>query len=207
MTEYNERLSAFVDGELEQAEAEKLISEMLSNEELRSRWLRYQRAGSAMRREADISSSTDLLAGIHARLNDEPTILAPRQHQPLSATFKQVAGMAIAATIAAVAVLMIQPTEKVFSPMSNQIAATTSAPAVEQQQWLRVSNIKWSNDRPAVVSKLNSYLVNHNGYSTSIRGTLPFAPIVTAGNVAQLVNENDDLPAIEYKPAGDNTSR
>lgn len=207
MTQYDERLSAFVDGELEQAEAEQLISEMLSNEELRSRWLRYQRAGSALRREADASSSTDLLAGIHARLNDEPTILAPRQHQPLSATFKQVAGMAIAATIAAVAVLMIQPAEKVFSPASNQLAATTPAPVAEQQQWLRVNSVNWSNDRPAVVSKLNSYLVNHNGYSTAIRGTLPFAPIVTAGNAAQLVDVNDDSPAIEYKPAGDNASR
>ncbi len=206
MTQYDERLSAFVDGELEQAEAEQLISEMLSNEELRSRWLRYQRAGSAMRHEADISSSTDLLAGIHARLNDEPTILAPKQHQPLSATFKQVAGMAIAATIAAVSVLMIQPTEKVFSPASNQLAATTSAP-VAKQQWLRVNTVNWSNDRPAVVSKLNSYLVNHNGYSTAIRGTLPFAPIVSAGNASQLVDGNDDSPAIEYKPAGDNASR
>ena len=202
MTQYDERLSAFVDGELEQTEAEHLISEMLSNEELRSRWLRYQRAGNALRREADISTSTDLLEGIHARLNDEPTILAPKQHQPLSATFKQVAGMAIAATIAAVSVLMIQPTEKVFSPASNQLAATASTPVAEQQ-WLRVNNVNWSNDRPAVVSKLNSYLVNHNGYSTSIRGTLPFAPIVSAGNAAQL----DDSPAIEYKPAGENALR
>ena len=207
MTQYDERLSAFVDGELEQSEAEQLISEMLSNEELRSRWLRYQRAGSVLRREDDISSSTDLLKGIHARLNDEPTILAPKQHEPLSATFKQVAGMAIAATIAAVSVLMIQPIEKVFSPAGNQVAATTVAPVAEQQQWLRVNTVNWSNDRPAVVSKLNSYLVNHNGYSTSIRGTLPFAPIVSAGNAAQLANENNDSPAIEYKPAGDNLSR
>lgn len=207
MTQYDERLSAFVDGELEQAEAEQLISEMLGNEELRSRWLRYQRAGSALRRESNVSLSTDLLTGIHARLEAEPTILAPRQQQPMSATFKQVAGMAIAATIAAVSVLMIQPTEKVFSPADNQVAVNSSAPVASEQQWLRVNNASWSDDRPAVVSKLNSYLVNHNGYSTAIRGTLPFAPIVTAGNSAQLTNPNDNSPAIEYKPSGDDASR
>lgn len=207
MTQHDERLSAFVDGELEQAEAEQLISEMLSNEELRSRWLRYQRAGSAMRHEAEVSSSTDLLAGIHARLDAEPTILAPRQHQPMSATFKQVTGMAIAATIAAVSVLMIQPSENVFSPASNQVAVSSPAPVATEQQWLRVNNASWSDDRPAVVSKLNSYLVNHNGYSTAIRGTLPFAPIVTAGNDTRLADVNNESPAIEYKPSGDNASR
>lgn len=206
-TQYDERLSAFVDGELEQAEAEGLISEMLSNEELRSRWLRYQHAGSALRHEPIAARGTNLLAGIHARLQDEPTILAPRQTKPMSATFKQVAGMAVAATVAAVSVLMIQPAEKTFNPANNQVAAITAAPVATGQQWLRVNNANWSDDRPAVVSKLNSYLVNHNGYSTSIRGTLPYAPIVTAGNGARPTGSIDDSPAVEYKPAGDNTSR
>jgi sigma-E factor negative regulatory protein RseA len=208
MTQHDERLSAFVDGELEQTEAERLISDMLNSDELRSRWLRYQHVGSALRHEAGVSSSTGLLAGIHARLEDEPTILAPRQKKHhLSATFKQVAGMALAATVAAVSVLMIQPTEKVFNPANNQVAANAPAPVATQQQWLRVNSANWSDDRPAVVSKLNSYLVNHNGYSTAVRGTLPFAPIVTAGNDTRLPDTGDDAPAIEYKLSGDSASR
>jgi sigma-E factor negative regulatory protein RseA len=208
MTQYDERLSAFVDGELEQAESERIISEILNSEELRSRWLRYQRAGSALRHEMGVSSSTDLLAGIHARLEDEPTILAPRKkREPMSATFKQVAGMAFAATVAAVSVIMIQPAEKAFSPTNNQVAANTSAPVATQQEWVRVNSVNWSDNRPAVVSKLNSYLVNHNGYSTAVRGTLPYAPIVTAGNDALVADANDDSPAIEYKPSGDNATR
>jgi negative regulator of sigma E activity len=210
MTQYDEKLSAFVDGELEQVEAERLISEMLDNKELRSRWLRYQRAGSALRREGSVSFSTDLLAGIHARLESEPTILAPQdKRHPLSATFKQVAGMAIAATIAAVSVLMIQPAEKTFSPTSHQVATNSASPApvATEQEWLRVNNANWSDNRPAVVSKLNSYLVNHNGYSTPVRGTLPYAPIVTAGNNARPAEVTDNVPAIEYQPDGDNTSR
>jgi sigma-E factor negative regulatory protein RseA len=208
MTQHDERLSAFVDGELEQAESDQLISEMLNNDELRSRWLRYQRAGSVLRHETGVSLSTDLLAGIHARLEDEPTILAPRKKRhTMSATFKQVAGMAIAATIAAVSVIMIQPTEKAFGPASNQVAANTPAPVASQQEWLRVNSANWSDDRPAVVSKLNSYLVNHNGYSTAIRGTLPYVPIVTAGNGALAAETNGEAPAIEYKPSGDNASR
>ena len=108
MIQHDERLSAFVDGELEQVEADRLISDMLSHPELRSRWLRYQRAGSALRREGDISSEADLLAGVQARLANEPTVFAPQhKRRHLSATFKQVAGMAIAASVAAVAVLMI----------------------------------------------------------------------------------------------------
>ena len=203
-TQYDEQLSAFVDGELEQADAEQLVSEILRDDELRSRWLRYQQSGNILRREDVTAPSVELLAGIHAKLNDEPTILAPRQSHPMSATFKQVAGMAIAATIAAVAVLMIQPAENVFNASTNQIAATTSTPAANQQ-WLRVKDVNWSNNRPAVVSKLNSYLVNHNGYSTSIRGTLPFASIVSAGNDANLANDED--AAIEYKPAGDSAQK
>lgn len=208
MKQYDERLSAFVDGELEQADAEQLISEMLSNEELRSRWLRYQHIGSALRHEVGVSTSTDLLANIHAQLENEPTVLAPQQgRKPMSAMFKQVAGMAIAATVAAISVLMIQPSDKTFSPASSQVAATSSVPVATGQQWLRVNNVNWSDNRPAVVSKLNSYLVNHNGYSTAIRGTLPFAPIVTAGNDSGLSSAKNDTPAIEYKPSKDNAPR
>lgn len=203
-TQYDEQLSAFVDGELAQADAEQLVSEILRNDELRARWLRYQQAGNILRREDASAPGVELLTGIHAKLNDEPTILAPRQSKPVSATFKQVAGMAIAATIAAVAVLMIQPTEKIFNASTNQIAATTSSP-VTNQQWLRVKDVNWSNNRPAVVSKLNSYLVNHNGYSTSIRGTLPFASIVSGGNDANLAS--DEEAAIEYTPAGDSAQK
>jgi hypothetical protein len=102
---------------------------------------------------------------------------------------------------------MIQPTEKAFGPANNQVATNTSAPVATQQEWLRVNSANWSDDRPAVVSKLNSYLVNHNGYSTPIRGTLPFVPIVTAGNDTLAADANDDAPAIEYKPSGDSASR
>ncbi|MDT8405383.1 sigma-E factor negative regulatory protein [Sulfuriflexus sp.] len=205
MIQHDERLSAFVDGELEQVEADRLISDMLSNPELRSRWLRYQRAGSALRHEGDISSAADLLAGVQARLASEPTLFAPQhRRRHLSATFKQVAGMAIAATVAAVAVLMIQPAEKAFGPGASQVA---KAPVAEQQEWLRVNTARWSDDRPAVVMKLNSYLVNHNGYSTAVRGTMPYAPIVTAGNNARPARPDEDAPAIEYLPGGDNASR
>lgn len=207
MTPYDEQLSALVDGELEPAEADRLIDKMLDNDELRSRWLRYQQAGSALRREASTGAGGGLLPGIHAALAKEATVLAPRlKRQPLSATFKQVAGMAVAATVTAVAVLTIQPGGQVFAPTNQQVAST--APVAVEQQWLRVNSSNWSDDRPAVVSKLNSYLVNHNGYSTAVRGALPFAPIVTAGRdrpVADLVEEG--TAAIEYKPAVENALR
>lgn len=202
----DDRISAFIDGELESVDAQDLISDMLANDELRARWLRYQLASDVLHRERLQLKGNELLDRVSAALESEPTMLAPRQRRAIPAIFKQVAGMAIAASVAAASVLMIQTSEPVFGPGIARIADNAPASNLTDEKWIRVSGINWTDNRPDVVSRLNAYLVNHNGYSTSVRGILPYAPIVSGGSYTFEATPEDE-PAIEYKPEGSSNSR
>ena len=71
-----ERISAFMDGELDDHEAASQVRRLKEDPDLRSAWETYHLIGDAMRGEAEYSSG--LVVKISARLAAEPTILAPR---------------------------------------------------------------------------------------------------------------------------------
>jgi hypothetical protein len=75
-------------------------------------------------------------------------------------------------------VLTVQQQAGVDSGVTQVAVATSTAP--QDVEWVRVNNVKWDVQQPAVESKLNAYLVNHNGYTNSVRGILPYAPIVSS---------------------------
>jgi len=200
----DEQLSAFVDGELAEKEANLLIKEILDSDELRSRWANYHLVGHSIHGEST-NNTVDLSKGISAALADEPTVFAPqRRKRVIPAAFKQVAGMAIAATVAAAAVLMVQPEEQnLFNP--SGVGSVASSSTVKQDIVpVAEHGVNWSVSQPSVASKLNTYLVNHNAYSTPVRGTLPFAPIVSYGNKHSAV----DAPVmLEYNSTGSSVRR
>lgn len=201
-----EQLSAFVDGELEAKEADGLISQILDNDELRSRWANYHLVSHSIHAEST-NNTIDLSQSISQALSNEPTIFAPQHRKRvMPAAFKQVVGMAIAATVAAVAVLMVQPEEQnLFNPAgSGNVASATPFTTKQDILPVTVGGVNWSTAQPSVASKLNTYLVNHNTYSTPVRGTLPFAPIVSYSNKQKVA---DDSVVLEYNPAGSSIRR
>ena len=203
----NEKLSAFVDGELEAAEADRLISDILANDELRSHWANYHSISHSLNGQS-ANSEVDLSVSISAALANEPTVFAPQHKKRIfPAAFKQAAGMAIAATVAAVAVLMVQPEEQnLFNPGAVANAPTISSPIANQNVLpVAVNGVNWSVAEPSVASKLNAYLVNHNGYSTPVRGAMPFAQIVSYGNKHSV--KTDDSVVLEYNPNGSSVRR
>ena len=71
----NEQFSALVDGELDGKEGDALLARLKADTELQDGWDHYHLIGDAMRqnRQLDIN----ITAAVHARLADEPTVLAP----------------------------------------------------------------------------------------------------------------------------------
>lgn len=69
-----EKLSAWMDGELESEDARQLSSEFKRDADLRGKWDCYHLIGDALRGVW----GPDLSAKIFRRLNTEPTVLAPR---------------------------------------------------------------------------------------------------------------------------------
>ena len=141
-----ENLSAWMDGELSGAQARPLPPQLKRDAGLRSDWDCYHLIGDALRGV----QGPDLCAKIRARLDAEPTVLAPRRRG--TAEKLRWFALSAAASIAAVAFVGWMALSGVQQD-SPQIAAT---PAAEVKQ-VAVPAGEVAND----------YLLAHQRYSTS----------------------------------------
>ena len=184
MTEQElERLSALVDDELPLREITGEVRKLDQQQEARERWSRYHLIGDAMRGEVGSLYNSSLAQSISRRLEDEPVVLAPaalkRKGRGRRRAFT---GMAVAASLAAVAMVMAPQ-------LINQEGGVTTQPAVAEQQPAQARTYVVAQDgtrwellkKPAVESRLNNYLVNHQERSPSsnIKGIMPYATFVS----------------------------
>lgn len=92
-----ERISEWMDGELDRVQAE-LLQRRLGDVEAQATWSIYHLIGDKLRGEA----GCEVAARVTARLAHEPTVFAPR---PISSVDSRGLGMSVAASVAAVAVV------------------------------------------------------------------------------------------------------
>ncbi|AEF02402.1 MULTISPECIES: sigma-E factor negative regulatory protein [Alteromonas] len=75
MTQQQENLSAFMDGEID---GDAIIDAIKQDEELQAKWQRYHVIRGAMRKEASVAPQLDITASVAAALENEPAIVAPK---------------------------------------------------------------------------------------------------------------------------------
>ena len=185
MTEQEyERLSALVDDEISEEEISMEINKLANNAVNRDTWSRYHLIGDAMRGETGSMYNPGLAQAISKQLEDEPVVLAPAAASKRRSGVKKrsFTGLAVAASLAAVAVVMapqlINP-EGSEAPPAN-IAATQKP--VTETLYVAEDGTRWELlKKPEVESRLNAYLVNHQERSPSsnIKGIMPFATFVS----------------------------
>ncbi len=190
-----EKLSAFMDGEIELSQSE--LQRLASDDELKSCWTRYHVIRETMTQRINLAVTDDWYDKLHAQLDQEPTVLAPANvvSPPGRKVFKQVAGFAVAATVAAIAIVSLQ---------NNQIDPVTKSPELAQvnppainvvpnQAIARVSATVNDKSRLSkeATSKLNGYIVNHYEYSVAgkLQGMLPYMRIVSETPAVRIPNE------------------
>ena len=93
----NEKLSAWMDGELETEQARQLPSRLKRDAGLRGNWDCYHMIGDALRG----IQGPDLCTRICAQLDEEPTVLAPRRRGHAEKVLR--IALSVAASVAAVA--------------------------------------------------------------------------------------------------------
>jgi sigma-E factor negative regulatory protein RseA len=110
MSDRQENLSAFVDGESQQFD----IDLLQNDKELQAKWQNYHLLGDTLRGDAINVTNTSILDAIADALDDEPTILAPRRSKRKTvwdnvvSLSKQSSQFAVAAGVAAVMILGVQ---------------------------------------------------------------------------------------------------
>jgi sigma-E factor negative regulatory protein RseA len=186
MTEQElERLSALVDDELPPNEIGGEVNKLSQSEGSRECWSRYHLIGDAMRREIGSLYRPSLAQAISQRLQDEPVVLAPtaiRRSTPQR--HKTIAGLAVAASLAAVSVVLVpQLINSDGSETQPAVAVQPAQPAPSDQTYFVAQDgTRWELlKKPAVESRLNSYLVNHQERSpaSNIKGIMPYATFVS----------------------------
>lgn len=175
------KYSAFMDGEAELDV--NSLKELTNNPELKQQWHRYHLMRDVMHQQYVGKVEHSWYESLLAKLEQEPVVFSPRRkHLVKYRIFKQVAGFAVAATVAIVAIFIVRQSDVEQQPGALKIAS------VPTQTLIRPVTLRVSK---AVESKLNGYLVNHYEYSMTgkIQGVLPYMRIVSVTPTLRVVNE------------------
>lgn len=106
-TSFDERISALVDDELSDFELRRVTDEVLSDEALKARYQRYVLMGDAMRDELPEKLDLDFTASVMSAIEDEEATPVA-QPETVSPWRKPLAGAAIAASVAVIALAGLQ---------------------------------------------------------------------------------------------------
>lgn len=119
------QISAFVDGELPDAEADLLLRRMGQDAELRKKAAEYLEIGRAMRGEASVRGIDRLQERVAAAIDDKPLVDEEvTSEAPAGRSMRPLVGVAVAASVALVAVFGLQITPGVDS--TNDVAADSA---------------------------------------------------------------------------------
>lgn len=142
-----QEISALMDGELFEDEAEDLLDRVRRDSGTHKDWAVYHLIGDVLRQPEHIHC--DLSAKVRERMQDEPTVLAPRS-RVVKQKMRAVA-LSAAASLAAAGVV---------AWMSLQVGSETAPQVAMQQSDLRPASAQ-------IKPKSNDYLMAHQEFSPS----------------------------------------
>ena len=178
-----EQLSAFMDGEL--GEMPSIADEVLLDNSLGGAWKRYHLISDVIQRNMPAYLDGNLASRVAAAIKDEPAILAPSVRKQAAALLKPVAGLAIAASVAMLAIFAVRHNQGMHNQATApELAVAQQAPIETVPLAARQVSVETTELVYKLIpasSRLNSYLVNHNEYRThtGMQGMLPYVRIVT----------------------------
>jgi sigma-E factor negative regulatory protein RseA len=166
-----EQISAFVDNELSDAHIDVALA-ALHKDEGRDTWNLYHQIGDALRSdELNVPISEGFNARMFARLDAEPTIMAPAI--PAEKSYRRFAMPGMAA--AAVAVLAVLTVPKMMTHEPAAIGNVTQVAAVAPN----AVTVASENGEVLRDPRIDDYLLAHQRFSPSVYSTAQYARSAT----------------------------
>lgn len=157
-----DQISAFLDGELPVRECDLLLRRMRRDGELQRTFDRYGLVGDAIR---------DSISGVPQGLLRDRVMHAVQDEQPYAArsgiwrswgrVLQPVAGIAVAASVAVVAVLSLRGNDQLPPPLES--VATNADPSL----YITVPEPTYTAPAAVPPTRLTNYLMNHSEYATT----------------------------------------
>ena len=157
------QVSAYVDGELPENEAELLVRRLSHDQALRDLVDDYLRIGRLIRREREVTGIEALRGRIQVALGEQPVEAAAPPAAPANRFLRPVAGLAVASAVAAVALLGLRQVEapEVLTGGSVAPASVAADAGYTEPQPSEVMS-----DRPSEL--LRQYYLSHDATSTDL---------------------------------------
>jgi negative regulator of sigma E activity len=169
-----EQISTFKDGELNGQDVDHIITRLKNDKEMKCYWERCHLISEAVKKNLPLYICVDLSNRIMQQIENEPTVLAPASplKDKLFPIFKQISGLAVAASVMLVVVYVAQNFSGIDKSLPMQ-ATISQMPSVDE--FVRIPATKLVKQEN---HKLDQYLVDHNYYSGGVQGVLPYARII-----------------------------
>ena len=155
-----QKISELLDEELPEGDSCRVLQGIVEDRELRGVWERYHLIRSAMRRELDVVARPVIADRIAAAIKSENVVPMRRRSSGLVTPriAKLAAGLAIAASVATVAIVSLQPAKngiqaQAVKTADSQVAAASLVSAVPPPAA--------PTERAAYQDALNAFLVEH----------------------------------------------
>lgn len=173
-----EQISAFVDGELQEHETELLLKRLEREPELRAALVRYSTMGAGLREGSRDGVTRGFSARVSAAIAASGAV-APAT-VPLRKGFsprwlRTAAGLGVAATVAAVAILGVQQMQAPMPGAAPQMAATSLS-----SQPIVIGDVSTGSEAPSYTvpapttdvplvpaARLTNYVVAHSQYTSA----------------------------------------
>ena len=154
-----EKLSALMDGELDEVETAAAFARLRTSEDYRQQWSDYHLIGDALRGSARLES--DLTARVMEALIDEPVVLAPPRSLSRQSALQRT--LALAASVAGITLVATLA----WSGRPGAVAQVARIP-VEAQVPLQLTG-----------DNLQAYLVAHQTHAPSAQGAAHYIKTVS----------------------------
>lgn len=168
----HEQLSAFMDGELESEPARFLVCSLLEDADVRARWERYHLIHEALERGLPRNVDAGFADRVYGALSLESGRRGRRRFALPAVVTRPLAGLAVAAAVATVAVLGFQYSGSLSLHSTPAPIASTAPTGSAGYESAAVQS--------ADAARLNAYLVNHSEYArgAGMGGMLSYVRIV-----------------------------
>ncbi|MDX2417161.1 MAG: sigma-E factor negative regulatory protein [Xanthomonadales bacterium] len=192
-----EHLSSLMDGELSREAGLFLTRRLFSDEAMCEKWERYHLVRDCIRQPGSKQVVTGLNVRMSSSLDAEevPTVSVWRKNRWL----KPVSGLAIAASVALMAIVVTAPQPgQIPGEADTVLAAPPSQPFVSPNALARSpasQAVSYASGQQASSNRLNAYLLRHNQMARTAgrQGFVSFVPIV-ATPVNSVVEDSKDKP-------------
>jgi sigma-E factor negative regulatory protein RseA len=174
-----EQVSAFLDGELPNAETELLLKRLTRDAELRESFGRYAFIGEALRGTGSHILAGGFAARVNLAIDGEPVQESAHAHRSRAARWwRPLAGVTVAAGVAAVAIVALQ--QRAISPNLHAAAVPAQSQVTQNMaaaQSTVAANVVAANTVAAnTVAAQNASLQGGGGAREALSYTVPASP-------------------------------